>query len=85
MEITYRRTGGIFAIVAIAATLLAVVVGGAILLVTVSAVAAVGLLVRAVLPSSWRTRRVSEAAAWPHQTIDHPVLREDNDTKATIL
>ena len=75
MFITYRRTGGLFALltlatVALAATVLTIAVA-AILAVAIAAAALVG---RAVLPRSWRNRTVPSASPWPHKTIDATVV-----------
>jgi hypothetical protein len=74
MLITYRRTGGMFALltlaaVAFAATVLTVAAAAVILIValTVTAVAFVG---RAVLPTSWRYHAVPPATPWPQETIE---------------
>jgi len=74
MLITYRRTGGMFALltlaaVAFAATVLTVAAATVILIValTVTAVAFVG---RAVLPRSWRYHAVRRATPWPQETIE---------------
>jgi hypothetical protein len=74
MLITYRRTGGLFALltlaaVAAAATVLTVAVA-AIVLTVAFAIASAALLGRAVLPRSWRNCTVPTAALWPHETID---------------
>jgi hypothetical protein len=78
MLITYRRTGGLlallaFAAVALAATVLTVVVAATVLIVA-AAIAAVALVGRAVLPRSWRNRTVPSATPWPHKTIDATVV-----------
>ena len=78
MFLTYRRTGGVFALltlaaVAIAATVVTVAVAAIILIVAVAAAAAV-LLVRAVLPSSWRRRTAPPATSWPQETIEGTVV-----------
>jgi hypothetical protein len=74
MFITYRRTGGIFAVltfaaVAFAATVLTVVVAATVLIVALGTAAAV-LLARAVLPASWRHHTIPPPTAWPHDTIE---------------
>ncbi len=75
MLITYRRTGGLFALLtfaaaAVAATMLAVAVAAALLMVA-AAIGSAVLLGRVLLPTSWRNRRtVPTAAPWPHETID---------------
>lgn len=98
MFITYRRTGGVlallaFAAVAIAATLFAVVVAVAALIVIVAA-AAVVLVARAVLPASWRRRASSSSGRVALETIettavdasewsDDRALPADSDTRPT--
>ncbi len=74
MLITYRRTGGIFALltlaaVAFAATVLTIAVA-AILLIVALGTAATVLLARAVLPASWRHHSVRPATPGPHETIE---------------
>jgi hypothetical protein len=78
MLITYRRTGGLFALltlaaVALAATVLTIAVAATLLIVAV-AIAAAALVGRAVLPRSWRNRTIASATAWPHETIDATVV-----------
>src|SRR4051812_5335326 len=77
MFVRYRRTGGVFALLAfaafaLAAIVLTVVVGAAVLVVVI-AIAAVALVVRAVLPRSWYYA-VPPAAPWPHETFDATVV-----------
>ena len=74
MLITYRRTGGALAIVALAATTLIAAVVVAAILVVGSLVAAAVLLARAVLPRAWRRRIVPQAASWPHETLEATVV-----------
>ena len=74
MLITYRRTGGALATVAVAATMLIAGVVVAAILVAGSLVAAAVLLARAVLPRAWRRRIVPQAASWPHETLDATVV-----------
>jgi hypothetical protein len=74
MFITYRRTGGIFALltlaaVAFAAAVLTVAAAAAILIVAL-AVTAAAILGRAVLPTSWRRHTVPPATPWPQETIE---------------
>ena len=75
MLITYRRTGGLFALltlagVAVAATVLTVAVAAIVLAVAV-AIASVLVIGRAVTPRSWRRDRpVLAKTPWPHGTID---------------
>ena len=82
MFITYRRTGGIvalltFAAVAFAATVLTVVVAATVLIVALGTAAAV-LLARAVLPASWRHHPIPRPTPWPwprdtiEATVVHP-------------
>ena len=92
MFITYRRTGGIFALltlaaVAFAATVLTIAVAAILLIVALGTVATV-LLARAVLPASWRHHSVRPATPWPHEaTMVNPggssdesdLLRMDSD------
>jgi hypothetical protein len=78
MFITYRRTGGIFALltfaaVAFAATVLTVVVAATLLIVALGT-AAVVLLARAVLPASLR-----------HHTIPRPTPRPRDTIEATVV
>jgi hypothetical protein len=80
MLITYRRTGGIvalvvFGVVAVAAAVLTVAVAASALLV-VAGGAAIALIVRALLPASWRRRTVPAAAPWPQETIEGTVVEE---------
>lgn len=82
MLITYRRTGGLFALlavaaVAIAATVLTIAVA-ATLLIGAVAIAGVVLLARAVLPRSWLDRTAPSATPWPHETIDARVVTGTN-------
>ena len=75
MLITYRRTGGLFALLtlagaAVAATVLTVAVAAIVLAVAV-AIASVLVIGRAVVPRSWRRDRpVLRKTPWPHETID---------------
>jgi len=78
MFITYRRTGGIFALltfaaVAFAATVLTVVVAATVLIVALGT-AVVVLLARAVLPASWRHHTIPPPTAWPHDTLEARVV-----------
>jgi hypothetical protein len=74
MLITYRRTGGPFALltlagVAVAATVLTVAVAAVVLAAAV-AIASVLVIGRAVAPRSWRRDRpVLPKTPWPHETI----------------
>jgi hypothetical protein len=78
MFITYRRAGGIlalltFAAVAFAATVLTVVVAATVLIVALGAAAAVHLA-RAVLPASWRHHTIPPPTPWPADTIEATVV-----------
>src|SRR5215207_2266751 len=78
MQITYRRAGGGFALLTLAAVLVAAVltvIVGAVLLVGGVAIAAVFLLARAVLPTSWRRRQQPSATPWPQETIEATVVK----------
>ena len=70
-----------FAAVALAATVLTVVVGATVLVVAPSPFAAVALVVRAVLPARLGYHTVPSATPWPHQTFDTTVvnLRASSD------
>jgi hypothetical protein len=83
MLITYRRTGGLFALlgvaaVALAATLVTIAVA-ATLVIAAIAIAGVVLLGRAVLPPSWLDR-TARATPWPHKTIDARVATGTNSS-----
>ena len=85
MLITYRRTGGLGALLAlgglaIAAGVLTAVVAAAVLLVGLAGAAAV-LLVRAVLPRSWRRRKAPPATEWPHATIEGAVVNSRSGSR----
>jgi hypothetical protein len=75
MLITYRRTGGLFALLAVAAVTLAAAVVtiavAATLVLAAIAIAGVLLLGRAVLPRSWLDRTAPPATPWPHKTDQH--------------
>ena len=80
MLITYRRTGGIvalvvFGVVAVAAAVLTVAVAATALLV-VAGGATIALVVRALLPESWRRRTVPPAAPWPQETIEATAVKD---------
>jgi hypothetical protein len=84
MFITYRRTGGIFALltfaaVAFAATLLTVVVAATVLIVALGTAAAV-LLARAVLPASGRHHPIPRPTPWPRDTIEATVVHHDGSS-----
>lgn len=90
MLITYRRTGGGFSLVALAAVLVATaitVVVGATLLIVALTIGVVVLLVRAVLPTSWRRplrfggalKRAPygpTAIPWPQETIESTAVTD---------
>jgi chromate transport protein ChrA len=76
--ITYRRTGGAFALVglaaaAVAATVLTIAAATTILIVALAG-AAVALFARAALPASWRRRTPPPATPWPQETIEATVV-----------
>ena len=78
MFITYRRTGGVFALlafaaVALAATVLGVVVAATVM-VAVLIIGAVALVARAVLPRRLWQRTAPPAAPWPHETLEGTVV-----------
>jgi hypothetical protein len=84
MFITYRRTGGIFALltfaaVAFAATVLTVVVAATVLIVALGTAAAV-LLARAVLPASWRHHTIPPPTPWPHDTLEATVVHPNGSS-----
>lgn len=86
MVITYRRTGGLFMLLALAAAALAatvLTVAVATLLIVSAAIAAVALFGRAVLPRRWRRRTVPPVTRWPHRTIDATVVNatSSSDTR----
>src|SRR5688500_8319363 len=87
IRITYRRTGGVcallmFAVVALAATTLAAAVTAALLIGAVT-IGTLALLVRALWPGSWRRRPVPLPRPWRGQTIDvtpvHPTRSSDGE------
>jgi membrane protein implicated in regulation of membrane protease activity len=89
MVITYRRTGGLFmlltlAAAALAATVLTVTVAGTLLIVS-AAIAAVALVGRAALPRRWRRRTVPPVTRWPHQTIDATVVNATSSSDPRSL
>jgi len=81
MFITYRRTGGMFTAIALAATMLIVTVAAAILLIVASLTAAAVWAARAVLPRSWRHRTGPPAVPWAHETIEATVVRPTTSTE----
>ena len=77
MLITYRRTGGGFALVLLAAGLVATGIAVALALVLGMVAAAIGtvaLLIRAVLPASRRRQTAPPATPWPLETIEATVV-----------
>ncbi len=77
MRITYRGTGGLGALIALAVIALAagVLTAAVAIIVVLGAIAAAALLmVRAVLPRAWRRRTVLPATDWPHDTIEGTVV-----------
>jgi hypothetical protein len=88
VQITYRRSGGIFAlivfaVVAIAATVFAAAAALTALAVLVVA-GAVALVARALLPRSWRRRAAAappQVQPWSGDTIDATVVRDVQDVK----
>ena len=89
MLITYRRTGGVFSLIMIAAALvataIAVVVGATLLAIGV-ALGAVVLVVRAVLPRSWRRSTPPAATSWPQETIEGTIVKaEDSSDEHDLL
>jgi hypothetical protein len=71
MVITYRRTGGLFmllvvAAAALAATVFTVAVVGTFLIVS-AAIATMAVLGRAMLPRRWRRRPVPPVRRWAHR------------------
>lgn len=78
MLITYRRTGGLlalvaFAAVALGAAMLTVAVAATTLIVVVAMAAAVRLA-QAVLPASWWRPTAPPASPWPQETIEGTVV-----------
>ena len=74
MFITYRRTGGVsallmFAAVALAAMVLSAAVAATVL-VAALVIGAVALVARAVLPASWGQSGARPATRWPQETIE---------------
>ena len=74
MLITYRRTGGLLALVAFAAlalgaAMLTVAVAATTLIVVVAMAVAVRLA-QAVLPASWWRPTAPPASPWPQETIE---------------
>ena len=78
MLITYRRTGGAFAVLglaaaAVAATVLTIAAAAMVLIIALAGAAA-ALLARAALPASWRRRTPPPATPWPRETIEATVV-----------
>ena len=90
MFISYRRTGGVFALLTFAAVALAaIVVSAAVaatLLVAALAIGAVALVARAVLPASWRRSSVRPPTPWPLETIETTAVNpaESPDQRAGV-
>ena len=85
MFIAYRRTRGIFALIAIAAaaivaTVLTVAVAAVVLIAAVVTGAAV-ILVRTLLPTSKRRRTAPRSASWPGQTIEGSVVERPESSE----
>jgi hypothetical protein len=74
MLITYRRTGGLFALLTLATVALAMALTIAVAATLAVAIATAALVGRAVLPRSWRHRTVPSARSWPDKTIDATVV-----------
>ena len=76
--ITYRRTGGVFALLGIAAAAVVATVltmaAAAMILIVALAGAAVTLLARAAVPASWRRPTPPPATPWPQETIEATVV-----------
>ena len=83
MLITYRRTGGLFALLAVAGVALAAtgltIAVAATLVIAAIALAGVVLLGRAVLPRSWLDR-TPPSISWPHETIEAKVVTRTNSS-----
>jgi hypothetical protein len=83
MIITYRRTGGLFMLFTVAATALAATAVGlavaAIVLIVAVAGGAAALLVRAVVPRSWRGRAVAPPTSPPLEIIDGTIVNTAED------
>ena len=63
----------VFAVVALAATVLTIVAAVTTLIVAL-AIAGVVLAARSLLPASWRRHTVPSATPWPEQTIEGTVV-----------
>jgi len=84
MLLAYRRTGGLFsmltlAAVSVATAALTVAVAVTVLIVTLTIAAAV-LFTRAVLTRSWRGT-VPPATLWPHETIEATVVNPTDSSE----
>lgn len=83
IRITYRRTGGLLTLLVLgaaglAAALATVTVAATVLIVGVAG-AAVALLVRAVLPRSWRRDTVPPPTSGPQEIIEGTVVNTRDD------
>ena len=79
MLITYRRTGGAFALVglvAVLATMALAIVTAVALLLGAAAIGAVLFVARAVLPKWWRRPTQPRATPWPQETIEARVVSD---------
>ena len=93
MLITYRRTGGVFALltlaaVALAATVLTIAVTATLLIVALAVTVAVAVavpLVRMVLPGTWRRHKVPPQAPWPHDTIEGTVVKRTPSDERDVV
>jgi hypothetical protein len=74
MLITYRRTGGPFALLTLATVAIAATVLTMAAAATLAVATAAALIGRAVVPRSWRNRTVPLATPWPHTTLDATVV-----------
>lgn len=76
--ISYRRAGGAFALLGLAAALTATVFAAAVvvaLLIVAVGIGAVALLARVALPTTWR-RANPPAASWPQETIEATIVNQ---------
>ena len=78
MFITYRRTGGVLALlslvaVGLAATVLTAAVAATLLIVALP-IAAAFVLARRVLPAAWRRRHVAQGASGTGETLEGTVV-----------
>ena len=74
MLITYRRTGGLFALLTVVTLVLAATVTIAVTVALAIGIAAAALVARTVVPRSWRTRTVPSDTPSLHETIDATVV-----------